>query len=77
MEYGCVGLSEEDAVSKYGNDNIEVYHSHFQALEHALPKRDQNKCYVKLICLKTENVSYLFKSLFSTFTKSKISLYDL
>jgi len=55
MEYGCVGLSEEDAVARYGKENIEVYHTHYQALEHALPKRDQNRCYSKLICLKSEN----------------------
>lgn len=24
LEYGCVGYSEEDAVAKYGADNIEV-----------------------------------------------------
>jgi thioredoxin reductase (NADPH) len=60
MEYGCVGLSEEAAVEKYGKENIEVYHSHFQALEHALPKRDMNKCYVKLVCLKPENVRIFF-----------------
>jgi thioredoxin reductase (NADPH) len=55
LEYGCIGLAEEAARAKYGNDNVEVYHSHFQALEHALPKRNQNKCYVKLVCVKSEN----------------------
>lgn len=24
LEYGCVGLSEENAIQKYGEDNIEV-----------------------------------------------------
>lgn len=24
LEYGCVGYSEEDAIAKYGADNIEV-----------------------------------------------------
>jgi len=54
MEYGCVGLSEEKAIEKYGKDALEIYHSHFQALEHSLPKRDQNRCYSKLICVKAD-----------------------
>jgi len=55
LEYGCIGLSEEAAKAKYGEDDIEVYHSHFQALEHALPKRNQNKCYAKLVVVKSED----------------------
>jgi len=54
LEYGCVGLSEEDAIAKYGEEDIEIYHTHFQALETALPKRDENKCYAKLVCLKSQ-----------------------
>ena len=27
MEYGCVGLSEEEAIKQYGDDDIEVLHS--------------------------------------------------
>ena len=26
LEYGCTGLSEEDAISQYGEDSIDVYH---------------------------------------------------
>jgi len=59
LEYGCVGLSEEDAASKYKPDGIEIYHSHFQPLEFTVPKRDENKCYAKLICVKAENVRVL------------------
>ncbi|CAB3369746.1 Hypothetical predicted protein [Cloeon dipterum] len=55
LEYGCVGLSEEDALAKYGAENIEVYHTHFQPLEYALSKRDQFKSYGKLVCVKNEN----------------------
>jgi len=55
LEYGCVGLSEEDAIKKYGADDIEVYHTNFQPLEVNLPKRDENKSYCKLVCLKSEN----------------------
>lgn len=54
LEYGCVGLSEEDAVKKFGADNIEVYHANFQPLEATLSKRDENKSYCKLVCKKNE-----------------------
>lgn len=33
LEYGCCGLSEEDAVKRHGEENIEVYHSIFSPLE--------------------------------------------
>ncbi|XP_059490881.1 thioredoxin reductase 1, cytoplasmic-like [Neocloeon triangulifer] len=54
LEYGCVGLSEEDALAKYGPENIEVYHTHFQPLEYTLSKRDEFKSYGKLVCVKNE-----------------------
>lgn len=57
LEYGCIGLSEEDATKKFGEEDIEVYHTNFQPLEVALPKRDENKSYCKLVCVKSENVS--------------------
>jgi thioredoxin reductase (NADPH) len=56
LEYGFVGLSEEDAIKSYGEDDIEVYHSFFQPLEFALTDRDNNKCYGKLVCVKSEGV---------------------
>lgn len=59
MEYGCCGISEEQARAKYGDDNIEVYHTHFQPLECTLPKRDENKCYAKLVVNKADNVSII------------------
>ncbi|OON20381.1 thioredoxin and glutathione reductase [Opisthorchis viverrini] len=55
IEYGAIGLSEEDAIAKYGKENITVsfvYHSHFNPLEWALPHRDDNVCYAKLVCNK-------------------------
>ena len=42
LEYGCTGLSEEDAVAKFGEDNIEVYHQQFKPLELTLPGRGDN-----------------------------------
>lgn len=55
LEYGCCGYSEEDAATKFGQDNIEVYHSGFTPLEWRLPHWEENVCYVKLICLIPEN----------------------
>lgn len=56
MEYGCVGLSEEDAFALYGEDNVAVYHNSFKPLEHAL-SRDTTVGYAKLICLRNMDVS--------------------
>lgn len=54
LEYGFVGLSEEEAIRRYGAKNVEVYHSYYSPLEYALPQRDVNKCYGKLVCIKNE-----------------------
>lgn len=55
LEYGAVGLSEEDAIAKYGADDIEVYHSYITPLEVTVPKRDENTSYAKLVCVKSLN----------------------
>ncbi|XP_046655246.1 thioredoxin reductase 1, cytoplasmic-like isoform X2 [Daphnia pulicaria] len=55
LEYGCCGLSEEDAIDKYGAKDIEVYHSYLTPLEVTVPKRDDNEGYAKLICVKSLN----------------------
>lgn len=55
LQYGFVGVSEEAAVDKYGEDDVEVYHSHFHPLEKAMQVRDLNMCYAKLICVKSED----------------------
>jgi len=54
LEYGCIGLSEENAIVKYGEKNIEVYHTHYLPLEWSLPHYDSNTCYAKLICNKLD-----------------------
>ena len=56
LEYGSVGLSEEDAVATYGADDIEVYHSKVTPLEVTVAHRDDNASYAKLICVKSLNV---------------------
>lgn len=58
LEYGCVGLSEEDAIKIFGADNIIVYHNAFKPLEHALSRED-TVGYAKLICVRSSEVSIL------------------
>jgi len=55
IEYGCVGLAEEDAIAKLGEKNVEVYHSYYRPLEWTIAEREENACYVKLICNKLDN----------------------
>eukprot|EP00049_Salpingoeca_infusionum_P011480 m.199419 g.199419 ORF g.199419 m.199419 type:complete len:520 (+) comp14943_c0_seq1:358-1917(+) len=55
IEYGCCGLSEEDATAKYGQDNIEVYHQSFTPLEWTVPHRPENVCFAKILCDKTDD----------------------
>ncbi|XP_066960197.1 thioredoxin reductase 1, cytoplasmic [Macrobrachium rosenbergii] len=55
LEYGCCGLSEEEAINKYGEGDIEVYHSNYIPLEHTVAHRPENDCYAKLICVTSEN----------------------
>jgi len=53
-EYGCVGLSEEEAIAKYGEDNVEVYISNYKPLELTVPHRGDNMCNVKVLCVLSE-----------------------
>uniref|UniRef100_A0A4W5R8J0 Thioredoxin reductase 1, cytoplasmic n=1 Tax=Hucho hucho TaxID=62062 RepID=A0A4W5R8J0_9TELE len=50
MEYSTCGLSEENAILKFGEDNVEVNHSYYWPLEWMVPRRDKNSCYAKVIC---------------------------
>ena len=50
IEYSCVGLSEEDAIEKYGKDNIEVYHREFLPLEWSLSQsRHASNAFTKIV----------------------------
>jgi len=53
VEYGSVGLNEEAAISKYGANAINVYHTEFTPLEWSLPHK--SGAYVKLICNANDN----------------------
>ncbi|XP_072326940.1 thioredoxin reductase 1, cytoplasmic-like [Scyliorhinus torazame] len=55
LEYGCCGLSEENAIALYGEEHIEVYHSMFWPLEWTVPGRTKNGCYGKVICAKLDH----------------------
>uniref|UniRef100_A0A2I3T633 thioredoxin-disulfide reductase (NADPH) n=1 Tax=Pan troglodytes TaxID=9598 RepID=A0A2I3T633_PANTR len=52
LEYGCVGLSEEEAVAHHGQEHVEVYHAHYKPLEFTVAGRDASQCYVKMVCLR-------------------------
>lgn len=53
-ECSTVGLSEEDAMWRYGYENIEIYHSSLPSLEdYILPKK--RMAYLKVITHKREN----------------------
>uniref|UniRef100_A0A7S2WBE6 Thioredoxin reductase n=2 Tax=Mucochytrium quahogii TaxID=96639 RepID=A0A7S2WBE6_9STRA len=55
LEYGCVGLSEEEAKEKYGSA-LEVYHTYFTPLQWTIcEKREFNQCYCKVLVDKEEN----------------------
>ena len=69
MEYGAIGLSEEEAIAKFGADNLEVYHIKFSPLEWRLREDADDLCYAKLICLKTQVHMYLFCIIFILFSQ--------
>eukprot|EP00126_Sphaerothecum_destruens_P007289 Sdes_comp19785_c0_seq1m11856 len=53
---GTVGLTEEEAVGKYGKENIKIYKSNFTPMYHAVTER-KTKTMMKLVCLlPTEKV---------------------
>ena len=59
-EYGTVGLSEEQAIQKYGEENLEVYIFEFTTLEMAAVHRIKvRSCYLIYICNQNIIVYYL------------------
>eukprot|EP00029_Vermamoeba_vermiformis_P005557 TRINITY_DN1963_c0_g1_i1.p1 TRINITY_DN1963_c0_g1~~TRINITY_DN1963_c0_g1_i1.p1 ORF type:complete len:507 (-),score=151.68 TRINITY_DN1963_c0_g1_i1:275-1795(-) len=54
IEYGACGYSEEDAIAKFGEKNIDVYHSFFKPLEWTVAHRPENECYAKMIVNKDD-----------------------
>lgn len=57
IEYGACGISEEDALAKYGEDDIEVYHKELSPLEwEMLHDKPKGISRAKLVCVKSENM---------------------
>lgn len=57
LEYSYCGLTEEQAINKHKENNIEIYHTHFTPLESVLSKYiGDNICYVKVIVCKENRV---------------------
>ena len=52
VEYSFVGDSEQDAIKKYGEDKIEVYHKELTPLERSIYENNKEISYLKIICLK-------------------------
>jgi len=56
LEYGFCGMTEEDAIKKYGADNVLIYHSNFKPLEwNFLKSREDDVCYAKIIVEKSSD----------------------
>jgi glutaredoxin len=56
IEYGAIGYSEEEAIAKYGEENIEVFHQNFWPLEWTVAKKPNDVCYAKLLCNKLDKL---------------------
>lgn len=54
-EYSFVGLSEEEAISKLGEENVEVYHRELTPLQFSIVKSSMKTAYMKLICDLSDN----------------------
>ncbi|OQR66093.1 thioredoxin reductase 2 [Tropilaelaps mercedesae] len=56
FEYACCGLSEEDAIERLGDDNIEVWHSFYKPHTFPIAERSNEHCYIKFIGdIKSDN----------------------
>ncbi|XP_060529226.1 thioredoxin reductase 2, mitochondrial isoform X2 [Cylas formicarius] len=49
LEYGAVGISEETAVQRYGEDNVEIYHAYYKPTEFFIPQKNISHCYLKVV----------------------------
>jgi len=77
LEYGCVGLSEEEAYARFTAALVRVYHSPFTPYDYKLDPHDTKRSYAKIVCVLSPKVKppYIllflahsqFSSSFSTF----------
>ena len=57
LEYGNCGLTEEAAIERYGDDNVEVYVSQFTPLEWQIsPHRRKEVCFAKLVTKRDDGL---------------------
>lgn len=52
LEYGAVGLSEEAATARFGEDNVEIYHAYYKPTEFFVPQKSVRYCYLKAVALR-------------------------
>ncbi|XP_032474222.1 glutathione reductase, mitochondrial [Phocoena sinus] len=50
---GTVGLTEDEAIYKYGKENVKIYSTSFTPMYHAVTKR-KTKCVMKMVCANKE-----------------------
>lgn len=50
---GTVGLTEDEAVHKYGKENVKIYSTSFTPMYHAVTTR-KTKCVMKMVCANKE-----------------------
>uniref|UniRef100_A0AAA9T5M0 Glutathione reductase, mitochondrial n=3 Tax=Bos TaxID=9903 RepID=A0AAA9T5M0_BOVIN len=50
---GTVGLTEDEAIYKYGKENVKTYSTTFTPMYHAVTKR-KTKCVMKMVCANKE-----------------------
>ena len=49
-EYSFAGLSEQEAIQEFGEENIEVYHREVTPLQFSIVKENEKTSYMKIIC---------------------------
>lgn len=49
IEYACCGLPEEEALKRFGDASIEVYHSFYKPHTYPIAERSNEHCYIKFI----------------------------
>ena len=64
LEYSCCGYSEENAKVKFGEDNLEVFHTNLWPLEWTVAEKENNICYAKLICNKQDQVRFQSRNVY-------------
>lgn len=52
MEYGCVGMSEEQAAKQFGEENLEVFHAYYKPTEFFVPQKSVRSCYLKTVAMR-------------------------